>query len=78
MRIYLAWYQDEKSCAIMDVTKVVEDAHALAPQLERGMIMLALLDLMKADEVITADSEEEMMSMFNSVTYVEDRRKELH
>lgn len=66
------WYKSDKSGAVMDVTKVVEDAFSLAPQLQRAMIVSAVLELMQADEVIIADNEEEMLSMFENAVIVKE------
>jgi hypothetical protein len=64
MRIYLVWHKDELSCAVMDVTKVVEDAYILSPELPRAIIASSLCGMMGASEIITADTEEEMMESF--------------
>jgi hypothetical protein len=80
MRLYVAWQKDQKNVAIMDITKIVDDTQALQPELERAIIANAVLDLTKADFIITADSEEQMMEMFPNadVKYEKNHNKEIH
>jgi hypothetical protein len=77
MRTYMLWYTGNKHGAIMDVTKVVEDCYKISPQLPRVMITTAILELMKADEILTADSEEQMLEMFENATIIHNK-EELH
>jgi hypothetical protein len=75
--MFIVWQKDEKTVAIMDVTKVVDDAHRLKPELSRFLFANALLDLTEADFVMTADNEEQLIEMFpNAIIKYED--KEVH
>jgi hypothetical protein len=76
MRVYLLWYTAKNSAEIVDVTKAVEDTLALAPQLQRIVVITSLMDMLKADEVITADNEEQMLDMFKGVNITKVASKE--
>lgn len=80
MRIYLLWFKDNNACAVMDVTKVVEDTYEIAPELPRALIASSLCDMMEADEILNAESEEQMMNMFINVKKVTraPKKEELH
>jgi hypothetical protein len=76
MKTYLLWFNEGKSCAVMEVTKIVSDAERLAPQLPRALIIPALMNYLNADEIITADTEEQMLDMFENATVVNISKKE--
>lgn len=66
MRVYVLWYKENKNGAIMDVTKLAHDATAISPQVQPFEIINSIKEVMSADDVITCESEEEMIEMFSN------------
>lgn len=78
MKVYLLFKTGERSANVVDVTKAVEDTLDLAPQLPRVAIITSLMDMLDADEVITSDSEEQMLAMFDGAVIINKIEEELH
>lgn len=64
MKLYVMWQETNKDAIIMDITSMVEETLDIQPNLDIIIIANAIMDIAEADCVITADTEEDMFSMF--------------
>jgi hypothetical protein len=76
LRVYVVWQESEKDVAIMDITMVVEDTLAQQPNLQAVIVANAFMDLVDADFILTAESEEDMLEMFPNA--IIQNEKEVH
>ena len=70
MRTFLFWRIRQKEGALMDATSVVDSVNDVSGSIPREIVAHNLMKLLKADEVIYADSEEEVLSQFTKIKKV--------
>jgi hypothetical protein len=74
MKVYVVWQEDKKTVAVMDVTKIVQDALIREPHLQTVVVANAIMDVVEADFILTTESEEEMLNLFPNAII----QKEVH